>query len=102
MIRRPPRSTLFPYTTLFRSLVRRRAADDPAADDDDLHAVASASRNRRGASAGEAAARMDETTAAPRAPEIRRGQAVTPVPTQNPMPSFACKKKKNTSIGAQS
>src|SRR3712207_7003972 len=24
MIRRPPRSTLFPYTTLFRSKVRRR------------------------------------------------------------------------------
>src|SRR2546426_5091736 len=24
MIRRPPRSTLFPYTTLFRSLQRRR------------------------------------------------------------------------------
>src|SRR2546430_8192122 len=24
MIRRPPRSTLFPYTTLFRSLVHRR------------------------------------------------------------------------------
>src|SRR3712207_7375499 len=29
MIRRPPRSTLFPYTTLFRSLVDRDAlADD--------------------------------------------------------------------------
>src|SRR2546425_7453387 len=30
MIRRPPRSTLFPYTTLFRSLEERRAllADD--------------------------------------------------------------------------
>src|SRR5256885_8572666 len=27
MIRRPPRSTLFPYTTLFRSLERR--LDDP-------------------------------------------------------------------------
>src|SRR5690242_21327283 len=26
MIRRPPRSTLFPYTTLFRSLVRALAA----------------------------------------------------------------------------
>src|SRR3712207_7480869 len=26
MIRRPPRSTLFPYTTLFRSLGRRRPA----------------------------------------------------------------------------
>src|SRR3712207_7000781 len=30
MIRRPPRSTLFPYTTLFRSLGRAQArADDP-------------------------------------------------------------------------
>src|SRR2546429_4061410 len=27
MIRRPPRSTLFPYTTLFRSLVDRLAAE---------------------------------------------------------------------------
>src|SRR5258706_16264925 len=26
MIRRPPRSTLFPYTTLFRSSLRRRAS----------------------------------------------------------------------------
>src|SRR2546425_7900464 len=34
MIRRPPRSTLFPYTTLFRSpaqAVRRRAGDRPGA-----------------------------------------------------------------------
>src|SRR2546427_7716882 len=28
MIRRPPRSTLFPYTTLFRSHHRRREVDD--------------------------------------------------------------------------
>src|SRR2546422_4112070 len=27
MIRRPPRSTLFPYTTLFRSLVRENVAE---------------------------------------------------------------------------
>src|SRR2546426_5508582 len=27
MIRRPPRSTLFPYTTLFRSLMRQHGAD---------------------------------------------------------------------------
>src|SRR3712207_8562019 len=27
MIRRPPRSTLFPYTTLFRSRARRRLVD---------------------------------------------------------------------------
>src|SRR2546423_5850965 len=29
MIRRPPRSTLFPYTTLFRSEARRLAGDLP-------------------------------------------------------------------------
>src|SRR3712207_7725838 len=28
MIRRPPRSTLFPYTTLFRSALDRRGDDD--------------------------------------------------------------------------
>src|SRR3712207_7163715 len=35
MIRRPPRSTLFPYTTLFRSM---RRGDDPRAVFDALHA----------------------------------------------------------------
>src|SRR3712207_7398873 len=29
MIRRPPRSTLFPYTTLFRSLHASRCAEEP-------------------------------------------------------------------------
>src|SRR5256885_9678113 len=29
MIRRPPRSTLFPYTTLFRSLSRGRGVREP-------------------------------------------------------------------------
>src|SRR3712207_6944380 len=32
MIRRPPRSTLFPYTTLFRSLRRLRARRSPVRD----------------------------------------------------------------------
>src|SRR3989442_9971211 len=33
MIRRPPRSTLFPYTTLFRSMLpRHETADDLPAD----------------------------------------------------------------------
>src|SRR2546423_9248472 len=32
MIRRPPRSTLFPYTTLFRSGQRVAARDDHVAD----------------------------------------------------------------------
>src|SRR3712207_8036388 len=34
MIRRPPRSTLFPYTTLFRSLPARRRAARPG---DEVH-----------------------------------------------------------------
>src|SRR2546426_7333549 len=34
MIRRPPRSTLFPYTTLFRSQDRVAAGRPPAADGD--------------------------------------------------------------------
>src|SRR2546427_8144332 len=52
MIRRPPRSTLFPYTTLFRS--RRRAAAHPrlparapAADEDRAHAARRPRRPRR-------------------------------------------------------
>src|SRR2546427_3528261 len=32
MIRRPPRSTLFPYTTLFRSCWRRASRGDPFRD----------------------------------------------------------------------
>src|SRR2546430_11825930 len=38
MIRRPPRSTLFPYTTLFRS---------PEAEDGPAHAVGQLDRGRR-------------------------------------------------------
>src|SRR3712207_8004256 len=44
MIRRPPRSTLFPYTTLFRSrgrgAARRRGADDLPARRAQHHAAA--------------------------------------------------------------
>src|SRR5260221_9130766 len=35
MIRRPPRSTLFPYTTLFRSLLDHGDGDSAAVDGDD-------------------------------------------------------------------
>src|SRR2546422_11646185 len=43
MIRRPPRSTLFPYTTLFRSLgpVAHDQLDGPAADIHDQHVAVS-------------------------------------------------------------
>src|SRR3712207_7073873 len=47
MIRRPPRSTLFPYTTLFRSL-GPRAVDDAVLDLLDRHRVALADLEHAG------------------------------------------------------
>src|SRR5215468_9739018 len=41
MIRRPPRSTLFPYTTLFRSITRWRAMAKSHASNFDLPSVRS-------------------------------------------------------------
>src|SRR2546430_8987742 len=35
MIRRPPRSTLFPYTTLFRSVLEGENGEDPETDLDE-------------------------------------------------------------------
>src|SRR5256885_13249351 len=58
MIRRPPRSTLFPYTTLFRSQ-RRLAHARPPGDDDHLAAVQAARHfveiNEAGGQAGQLA-----------------------------------------------
>src|SRR2546425_2219912 len=60
MIRRPPRSTLFPYTTLFRSQASvRRETADPGEDRDDregdLRGRGCGLCPRRGASARAAA-----------------------------------------------
>src|SRR5438477_9873599 len=41
MIRRPPRSTLFPYTTLFRSVHRFRSSREPASYPEGDHGLAS-------------------------------------------------------------
>src|SRR3712207_7233459 len=46
MIRRPPRSTLFPYTTLFRSLGRAREVDDDRAAGDPADAAAEDAHRR--------------------------------------------------------
>src|SRR3712207_8428696 len=47
MIRRPPRSTLFPYTTLFRSPVPRRPPGGRVAAAEELHGDGGV-RGRRG------------------------------------------------------
>src|SRR2546430_11361987 len=48
MIRRPPRSTLFPYTTLFRSRVGETPAGRVVADDVVLEVHPAARRGDRG------------------------------------------------------
>src|SRR2546422_9240338 len=45
MIRRPPRSTLFPYTTLFRSLLRRLAITNGLTQADKVLIVISADQD---------------------------------------------------------
>src|SRR2546430_9020460 len=59
MIRRPPRSTLFPYTTLFRSRSYRRKekSDDEAHDRDTSRVARSAARAARGGEGAHAAQR---------------------------------------------
>src|SRR3712207_9369419 len=68
MIRRPPRSTLFPYTTLFRSLRSGRQPDRGLLGDGQGHpaAVRAAGRPRqaggRGAEAGRGARSEEHTS----------------------------------------
>src|SRR5260370_31084859 len=75
MIRRPPRSTLFPYTTLFRSLHRRdrprrrarprrprQRAAELLADDPDRRRLGDLSRRRRSGSSASNSARSEEHT----------------------------------------
>src|SRR2546430_11627467 len=76
MIRRPPRSTLFPYTTLFRS-------QPTPGDKEYLSAGAAGDFGYFGAVAG------DPTE------ENGRGHGRNPVTVKTRMPSSACKKKKN-------
>src|SRR2546427_8700871 len=75
MIRRPPRSTLFPYTTLFRSGSARDALEQ-----------AVRRRQRLGVEL--------ERRRVADADEIGRAHVWNPVTVKNRMPSSACKKKK--------
>src|SRR5688572_31498507 len=67
MIRRPPRSTLFPYTTLFRSL--RRSGGERAAD-------AGRSWNGRGRAPFGLDGRAPRAALGPRHGRSRRGRGV--------------------------
>src|SRR3712207_7873673 len=60
MIRRPPRSTLFPYTTLFRSVPATRSTTPRASTGVDARDV---SRQRRPAAEGDQPSRGNRETA---------------------------------------
>src|SRR5437016_8571616 len=62
MIRRPPRSTLFPYTTLFRSVLLRAAVRKAEAGDDLVEDQRNVIASRRGAQARQEAGRSEEHT----------------------------------------
>src|SRR3712207_8487470 len=100
MIRRPPRSTLFPYTTLFRSEERAVGGEVGAAlEDARLHPLAVVEGvvvRAPGAEAGPVARPPAEDDAERRLlrEENGRGHVRTPVTPIYRLPSSACKKKK--------
>src|SRR3712207_6995236 len=62
MIRRPPRSTLFPYTTLFRSRQLRVMARRARVGEDGLDVLLESSGNREAAEEKEDQCRSEEHT----------------------------------------
>src|SRR3712207_6996651 len=78
MIRRPPRSTLFPYTTLFRSVsTRSSSAGTPPARDEPASPSAPSSTWRGGRSAACTAARAERRAAARSASASARSEEHT-------------------------
>src|SRR3712207_7519679 len=96
MIRRPPRSTLFPYTTLFRSRLPGPAGDaGPLRQEGDGPAAAAGARPRR-----QAAGRQDPQPAG--RPEVEPGRSEEHTSELQSRQYLVCRllleKKKNTDI----
>src|SRR2546430_9038921 len=89
MIRRPPRSTLFPYTTLFRSSIgNAHAAGQPVDPDQDLVSAV----GERDAAAGRAAVGGQD----------RKSTRLNSSHSQISYAVFCLKKKKNNTITSTS
>src|SRR2546421_7061699 len=93
MIRRPPRSTLFPYTTLFRSgesaVVAFDAPDRRRVRRQSLERLDAWQTAGDGETGGFAQLRARIVTQ-----EIGRAHVSTPVTIRSRMPSSSCKKNK--------
>src|SRR5688572_33489595 len=87
MLRRPPRSTLFPYTTLFRSDAAGTGGDRGVHQE-----VAGPAEQIGGAGAvgaGRAADELRPQRERRRRPQIGRAHVLTPVTVKSRMPSSA-------------
>src|SRR5256885_11148595 len=98
MIRRPPRSTLLPYTTLFRSLRRQPVGAHVAhLDASDALPVSRTARSRAGI--GAALLGLGVLIAVPASGaavnKIGRGNGWTPVTLLSRLPASSLKKKRN-------
>src|SRR3712207_7439246 len=102
MIRRPPRSTLFPYTTLFRSVQPQVGPDLPTVGDREgvLRREGRERQSRRGATHDRAQDGIGGGVEEQRHPGRRqtaangRGHVLTPVTPLIRVASFFFKKKK--------
>src|SRR3712207_9003721 len=100
MIRRPPRSTLFPYTTLFRSLARESGSPQAIADAAFWRARLHLMRNdlRAAASELERASDVDDESRSTR--DAERDRKSTRLNSSHANISYAvfCLKKKNKKL----
>src|SRR3712207_7746435 len=98
MIRRPPRSTLFPYTTLFRSRWgHARCGDDaPAARFDEAGTTGGRSSGHAGHAAGPHARRVLRWVSEGVDRRERESTRLNSSPAHNPSAGFFLKKKKNS------
>src|SRR3712207_6894480 len=100
MIRRPPRSTLFPYTTLFRSQALRPVPAGVVQHQDDVAFPAGADLPREGGEQrleeglGQAAAEMPDRLAAGRPHEDRKSTRLNSSHANISYAVFCLKKKK--------
>src|SRR2546427_2150052 len=90
MIRRPPRSTLFPYTTLFRSQLRKAQGHDPQAL---AHMAEQARCAQRGAPSPAQTAHVQRRSNATR-PSDRKSTRLNSSHSQISYAVFCLKKKK--------
>src|SRR2546430_5621380 len=85
MIRRPPRSTLFPYTTLFRSMAAQQLGAQGVSDDSRSAARLLLDLRRKAKETGDRSVLVD-----------RKSTRLNSSHSQNSYAVFCLKKKKNT------